>query len=177
MNTPPRQPQRATISSSVAARRTPGIVRARAEVLLLWLTCLLAPPAVASTPESVTITPPGTVTLGAPSTDGADDALAPLRFGGTPVPWMVETEVRNHVGELQQCYERRLRVHPQLSGQVVMHWTITPSGDVPEQCVTEDTVGDDELLVCVNDLVKASRFPTSGAPLRVSFPFVFTSQL
>jgi beta-lactamase regulating signal transducer with metallopeptidase domain len=86
----------------------------------------------------------------------------------------VSTEVKRHAAELAGCFERRLRVHPELAGEVVIHWTITSDGKVPDQCITRDTVGDTEVADCVNQLVTDARFPAPhGAAVNVEFPFVF----
>jgi hypothetical protein len=61
---------------------------------------------------------------------------------------------------------------------VVVHWNIKPTGEVSEQCVTEDTLGDAEILACVNRLGAKARFPAPrGGPVDVSFPFVFGATL
>ena len=86
---------------------------------------------------------------------------------------IVTREVQRHLGDLQQCYDQRLRLNPALSGEVVVHWMIAPSGEVVEQCVSGDTLGDPEVVACVNALVKTSRYPVSSAPFEVSIPFVF----
>ncbi len=120
----------------------------------------------------------GTLSLGAPSVRGSGDVVdfrppALLPEGDIDLS-LVAKEVKRHMGDLKQCYERRLLVHPELSGKVVMHWYIATDGKVAEQCVTEDTVGDEEVLSCVNKLVKECRFPTpSGSAVDISFPFVF----
>lgn len=89
---------------------------------------------------------------------------------------LVSSEVGRHLGDLKQCFEQRLLVHPELSGEVVIHWTITTDGGVSEQCITRDTLNDDEVRECVNKLVEESRFPAPrGGPVRVSLPFVFSA--
>jgi beta-lactamase regulating signal transducer with metallopeptidase domain len=119
----------------------------------------------------------GTLSLGAPSVNGSgpDAFRPPALMTDTAIDLsLVAKEVKRHLGDLKQCYERRLVVHPELSGKVVMHWYIATDGKVPEQCVTEDTIGDEEILACVNKLVEECRFPApSGGAVDVSFPFVF----
>jgi beta-lactamase regulating signal transducer with metallopeptidase domain len=120
----------------------------------------------------------GTLSLGAPSVRGSGDSVT-FRPPALPPEGdidlaLVAREVKRHMGDLKQCYERRLLVHPELSGKVVMHWYIATDGRVPEQCVTEDTLGDEEVVSCVNKLVEECRFPApTGSAVDVSFPFVF----
>ena len=117
------------------------------------------------------------LSLGAPSVRGVGDA--PVRC---PVPRpedtfdlsLVTAEVNRHLADLRQCYEQRLHFYPDLAGQVVIHWVITPTGEVTERCITSDTVGDPEIVACVNKLIEEGQFPAPrGGPVDVSFPFVF----
>jgi hypothetical protein len=86
---------------------------------------------------------------------------------------LVAREVQRHVGDLEQCYARRLRLRPELSGTVVIRWTIT-AGMVFEQSVLSDTLRDGEVLTCVMDLLHEARFPVSaGGPVEVTLPFGF----
>ena len=103
-------------------------------------------------------------------------ATRPAGFQGAPDLAAISAEVQRHVAELDQCYQRRLAEHPTLAGTVVIHWTITETGAVPDQCITEDTVHDEAINDCVNKLVSAGHYPPSiGGPVDVSFPFVFTA--
>ena len=123
-----------------------------------------------------------TLSLGAPSVRGSGDVVA-FRPPALPPEGdldlsLVAKEVKRHMGDLKQCYERRLLVHPELSGKVVIHWYLTTDGKVAEQCITEDTLGDEEVVACVNKLVEESRFPAPiGGSVDVSFPFVFGPSL
>jgi beta-lactamase regulating signal transducer with metallopeptidase domain len=90
---------------------------------------------------------------------------------------LVATEVNHRLGSLEACYERRLAVKPALAGTVVIHWVIDATGEVPEACITEDTVRDNEITDCVNKLVQTGRFPApKGGSVDVSLPFVFTAR-
>lgn len=86
----------------------------------------------------------------------------------------VSAELGRNTGALRQCFERRRAVHPELGGEVVVHWVILADGSVPEQCITRDTVGDREVADCVNQLISGTRFPAPrGGSANVEFPFVF----
>ena len=60
----------------------------------------------------------GVVKSEAPAVDGELD------------PAMVAKEVRTRLGAIKACYERALKRNPNLSGKVVIHWTITQAGTV-----------------------------------------------
>lgn len=60
---------------------------------------------------------------------------------------------------------------------MVIHWGISPTGKVTEQCIHKDTVGDAEVTACVNQLVATAEFPAPrGAAVDVTFPFVFAAR-
>lgn len=106
----------------------------------------------------------GVVKSEAPAVDGELD------------PSMVAKEVRTRLGAIKACYERALKRNPNLSGKVVIHWTITQAGTVSGVDVEQDTLGDAEVASCIKSLVARWRFPApSGGSVEVSFPFVFQS--
>ncbi|MDB4971121.1 MAG: antirepressor regulating drug resistance protein [Myxococcales bacterium] len=121
--------------------------------------------------------PRGSLSVGAPSVrdSGVTHAVRSPASAADRTLDLVAKEVESHMGDLKQCYERRLLVHPELSGMVVMHWNITATGEVSEMCVTEDTLGDAAVIACVNKLVEDSWFPPARGWVDVSFPFVFTA--
>ena len=78
------------------------------------------------------------------------------------------------LGAIKACYERALKRNPNLSGKVVIHWTITQAGTVSGVDVEQDTLGDAEVASCIKSLIARWRFPApSGGSVDVSFPFVF----
>jgi outer membrane biosynthesis protein TonB len=104
----------------------------------------------------------GVVKSEAPAVDGELD------------PAMVAKEVRTRLGAIKACYERALKRNPNLSGKVVIHWTITQAGTVSGVDVEQDTLGDAEVASCIKSLIARWRFPApSGGSVEVSFPFVF----
>jgi TonB family protein len=86
----------------------------------------------------------------------------------------VTKEVKSRLGAIKACYERALKRSPNLSGKVIIHWTITAAGTVSGVEVENDTMGDSEVASCIKALVARWRFPApSGGAVEVSFPFVF----
>jgi hypothetical protein len=89
-------------------------------------------------------------------------------------PNIVAKEVRARIGAIKGCYERALKRNPNLSGKIVMHWTITPAGTVQGVDVEQDSMGDSEVSTCIKVLIARWRFPApSGGAVEVGFPFVF----
>ncbi len=98
--------------------------------------------------------------------------LPALRVTGGLDAAVVERELARHLADLDACYQRRLAVHPGLAGQVFIHWSIGADGAVVEQCITEDTVGDEGVVDCVNAQVKATRYPAPrGGSAGAAYPF------
>ena len=120
----------------------------------------------------------GALSLGAPTIRDARPTRAlehsPSAAEAPYLSWVARA-VERRMADLEQCYARRLLERPRLAGTVEIHWTITATGQVSEQCITADTVGDAALVDCVNRLVEGTLFPPpADDSLTVSFPFVFT---
>jgi TonB family protein len=104
----------------------------------------------------------GIVKSEAPAVDGQLD------------PNIVVKEVRARMSAIKACYERALKRNPNLSGKVVVRWTITAAGTVSGVDIDQDSLGDSEVTNCIKGLVARWRFPApSGGSVEVSFPFVF----
>ncbi len=117
--------------------------------------------------------PSPSLTIGTPTVQhaGSDQALS----AGSIDLEQVTEEVERRLGDLKQCYNRRLLVNPDLSGEVLIHWGISTSGEATHACITRDTVEDDELRSCVNKLALDGQYPPSQwQAVDVSIPFRFT---
>jgi TonB family protein len=77
--------------------------------------------------------------------------------------------------DARRCYQRELARQPDLHGRVTLRFTITPSGEVSELRVMENSSGSERLADCVRSVVQAHRFapPTGGGPVVVTYPYVF----
>ncbi len=118
----------------------------------------------------------GTGTAAAEKTVKASLKTEAPAVDGELDPNMVAKEVKTRLGAIKACYERALKRNPNLSGKVVIHWTITQAGTVSGVDVEQDTLGDAEVASCIKALVARWRFPApSGGSVDVSFPFVFQS--
>ncbi|HEX3694646.1 MAG TPA: AgmX/PglI C-terminal domain-containing protein [Polyangia bacterium] len=100
----------------------------------------------------------------------------PPAVDGSLDPSVVTKEVKQRLGAIKACYDRALKRNPQLSGKVVLHWTITAAGTVSGVDIEQDTLGDAEVSSCIKSLVARWRFPApSGGSVDVSYPFAFTA--
>lgn len=144
-----------------------------------WLLGLAAAGLLAASSAPLTTRAQPRVTLGALS------AVSVGGFGGYwPPPALardadydlsrVTAEVKLHLPELEACYQRRLQERPGLEGQVSIHFVLMPSGEIADQCLVEDTIEDDGLRECVNQLVAMSAFKAPEAePADITLPLRF----
>jgi hypothetical protein len=104
----------------------------------------------------------GVVKSEAPSVDGPLD------------PSLVSKEVRARIGAIKACYERALKRNPNLSGKVLIRWTITAAGTASDVEIEKDGMGDAEVSSCMKGLVGRWRFVApSGGSVEVVYPFIF----
>ena len=85
--------------------------------------------------------------------------------------------VRRHLNEVRFCYEQGLRKRPDLSGQVAIKFIISPSGSVQTAAVSNTTLGDGAVELCISKVVQRMSFPmpdNSGIVV-VTYPLSLTS--
>jgi len=79
--------------------------------------------------------------------------------------------IRKYAGQLNYCYERRLKASPGLAGRVEFSWYVE-AGKVSNVLLVANTTGDAELVDCIKK--KISRWSFSGDfEGDVSYPFIF----
>lgn len=104
----------------------------------------------------------GVVKSEAPAVDGPLD------------PSLVAKEVRVRIVAIKACYERALKRNLNLSGRILIRWTITAAGTVSDVEIEKDGMGDGEVASCIKGLVGRWRFVApSGGPVEVEYPFIF----
>jgi len=91
--------------------------------------------------------------------------------GGNPI---VHDVVSSYVGQLQYCYEKRIKVVPGLGGRVEIGWRVV-DGKVESAWVVTNSTGDGELANCVVQRIKRWKFGP-GIDEEVSWPFVFRTK-
>ncbi len=86
----------------------------------------------------------------------------------------IESVMNNHRGAFRRCYEKRLRVRPDLKGQVVVAFTIGVDGRVRVPIVETSTLNDPAVHRCLVTRVGAARFdvPASGV-CQIRWPLRF----
>lgn len=84
-------------------------------------------------------------------------------------PAALRAEVERNAGLLQRCWESRVDALPVREGVVEIHAHIGPDGLVDGQCIGEDSVGDEAVRRCANDLLAMGRYPASDRTVDVTF--------
>ncbi len=76
------------------------------------------------------------------------------------------------------CYQAAVARDPYLYGEVVLRLALDAQGRVLQAESVMDTVGDRELVSCVERLAQALAYPAPGGEgLTLRYPFLFTSDL
>lgn len=76
------------------------------------------------------------------------------------------------------CYTKALQADPYLYGEVLVRLVLDADGGVVEASSRMDTVGDIELVRCVERLVQGQHYPAPGGEgLELRYPFLFSSDL
>ena len=106
--------------------------------------------------------------------DPEEDAAPPIPQGDERRS--IGDYIRDNSSEIKDCYARRLRERPTLSGKMVTRFDIGPSGRVIGAMA--DGITDRELVLCVVTAVRKWEFdkPQSGGKLRIAYPFKFEPQ-
>ncbi len=79
--------------------------------------------------------------------------------------------IRRNAGQLNYCYERRLKASPGLSGRVEFSWYVE-GGGVSNVLLVANTTGDAALVDCIRKKISRWKFE-DGFEGDVSFPFIF----
>jgi phospholipase/carboxylesterase len=130
--------------------------------------------------------PPAAATAPRSAADGPDlsldrTALAPRRGDGAASglsPQQVQEALRRNMAPIRFCHEQRLAARPGLSGRVAIRFTVAPDGAVSGASVDSSTLGDDAAVECVRRAVTRVRFPApaGGAPVTITYPFLFAAE-
>ena len=83
----------------------------------------------------------------------------------------VAKTIRRYAGELNYCYEKRLKARPDLAGRVDVSWVVEDGAVVGTPWIVANTTDDDELAKCVQQRIRRWRF--EGFAGEANNPFIF----
>jgi hypothetical protein len=122
-----------------------------------------------------------------PPPDGVEPVAPPMKVRPTPVPVKAAAEgsldphavapvVRASLPAFRGCYERELQVHPELTGKLVIKFSIAADGRVSAAEETSSPPFPSPVTRdCMIARFKTLHFPAhEGGPISVSYPFVFS---
>lgn len=86
---------------------------------------------------------------------------------------LIRRIVRSHINEVRSCYNAGLTRNPNLSGRVMIQFSIVGSGKVGRAVVQQNTTKDKSVANCIAQAVKRWKFPRTGngGTALVSYPF------
>jgi hypothetical protein len=90
------------------------------------------------------------------------------------------TEPGNPLGpykqRIQLCYERELTNNEALAGKLSVMISISEAGRVIGVDTTTDTIGSENIGVCVKNIIKGVKFPPQDQEVKASVSFIFSKQ-
>lgn len=85
----------------------------------------------------------------------------------------IESVFSSRQSAIKMCYQRSLKVNPNISGKVTIRFTIGEAGTVTDIYVLENTTGDPDVAACIVQKVRTWRFtPPEGGPVTVTMPLL-----
>jgi len=88
----------------------------------------------------------------------------------------ITSVVNRNIDRIQFCYDTQLRQNPNLSGKVVVNFTVIGEGRISSVKIMTPQFRGSYLEGCVDKTMKSWRFPKfRGDPIEVDYPFIFTS--
>lgn len=92
-------------------------------------------------------------------------------------PSDIRALVLGHRDEARQCYDTALASHPEIAGELVVAWTIDPTGKVTQVSAdaSRSQITDPGVIACVSDVVRRIQFAASpgGFETKAFYPFNF----
>jgi len=88
---------------------------------------------------------------------------------------IIRREIRKHLNEVRFCYQKELQGKPDLSGRVMVQFTILGTGRVAGAAIQSSTMNHSGVETCLTQAVTRWSFPQpkDGGIVVVSYPFMF----
>lgn len=87
---------------------------------------------------------------------------------------LIRKGIRQHISEVRLCYEKELTKDPNLTGRVIVQFTIGRTGKVTESRAVSTSLGSPAVESCITKSVESWVFPApDGGIVIVTYPFLF----
>ena len=87
---------------------------------------------------------------------------------------LIQSVIRQHVAAYRACYTAALAKLPNLSGKVMLRFTIDGKGVVTDSAIVSSTLAHPPVENCLALAARRMKFPpTPGAPIHINYPLVF----
>ncbi len=87
---------------------------------------------------------------------------------------LIQSVIRQHVAAYRACYTAALAKLPNLSGKVMLRFTVDAKGVVTESAIASSTMANPAVENCLALVARRMKFPPmSGAPIHINYPLVF----
>lgn len=118
---------------------------------------------------------PGGINLGAGTKRSFKVDTANSTVQGACERTVIGREVGKHATEVKACYEKELAKDPNLSGKVIVTFTIDATGLVEDAQVSQSTLNNASAESCIANRVRRWKFPEpkGGGVCVINFPWVF----
>ena len=82
---------------------------------------------------------------------------------------------RRRQGAIRTCYEKALKVNPNVEGKITVQFTIGPAGRITSIDVTSNSTSDSSIGKCIVEKVRGWRFdPPDNGSVTFSYPFILS---
>ena len=100
---------------------------------------------------------------------------APYSVTGELDKATVRRYIQSKMNQIRWCYQQEVQRNPNVAGQVVYKWVITPTGKVIGVKVASSSLKSPAVEKCIASRIATWRFPSprGGGTVKVTYPFIF----
>jgi hypothetical protein len=89
----------------------------------------------------------------------------------------VRSTMKRYNAQIRACYEKELKLNPDLAGKVTAYWLINTSGGAEDVEITTNSTKSASLAACMSKVIKRIKFPAPEDDIEVDgYNWVFSSQ-
>ncbi|MBM4397372.1 MAG: TonB family protein, partial [Deltaproteobacteria bacterium] len=87
----------------------------------------------------------------------------------------VRRYIQTKMDQIKWCYQQEVQKNQDLAGQIVLQWTIAPTGKVVGARVASSSMNNQSVEQCISTRIGTWVFPSpkGGGAVKVTYPFIF----